>query len=335
MAGSLELDGAGDPRRSSADRASAARVGIVLPGPRRPSSSWSGSRTTSRSGSRTAAGRWRRCARACRRRSRRWASAGFERRRSRRLSGGQQQRLALAGVARAAARACSSSTSRRRTSTRPARPRSWRALARCAPARSTTIVLDRAPRRGRLAAGRSRPGARRRRAADRCRPAGRRRWPVGGAMRDAGIWLPAAIERRIAGDPVADGVAAAGQVAAEAPSPTAVDRGDDLRFGYDRGEPVVRDVAPRIDAGRAGRARRAERQRQVDARRGCWSACCGPTPGTVRLARRRSGPAAAAPSCPARRVRLPGSGAPVPGPDRRRGDPARACGRGAARGAGS
>ena len=63
-------------------------------------------------------------------------------------------------------------------------------------------------------------------------------------LRDAGIWLPAAVERRIGG--VAD-------TAREGPTDVrAVDRVDarpiidatDLRFGFDRTEPVIRDVAP-------------------------------------------------------------------------------------------
>ncbi len=66
-------------------------------------------------------------------------------------------------------------------------------------------------------------------------------------LRDAGIWLPAAVERRIPGAapsaprqwsrPV--------DMAEQAPRIVA----SNLRFGFDRSEPVIRDVHVRIDAG--------------------------------------------------------------------------------------
>jgi energy-coupling factor transporter ATP-binding protein EcfA2 len=84
-------------------------------------------------------------------------------------------------------------------------------------------------------------------------------------LRDAGIWLPAAVERRIAsGGPGESGrqkPAPTVEVAAEQPvaALVAADRcasignpvidAHDLRFGFDRTEPVIRDVHLRIDAG--------------------------------------------------------------------------------------
>ncbi len=64
-----------------------------------------------------------------------------------------------------------------------------------------------------------------------------------GQLRDAGIWLPAAVERRIPG---ATPRARREWPGAEGP-PRIV--ASNLRFGFDRSEPVIRDVHVRIDAG--------------------------------------------------------------------------------------
>src|SRR6476619_4168609 len=66
-------------------------------------------------------------------------------------------------------------------------------------------------------------------------------------MRDAGIWLPAAVERRIRGIQLAE--------RPSRPRPTRTPGGlpvieaRDLRFGFDRGEPVIRDVRLGIQPG--------------------------------------------------------------------------------------
>ncbi len=68
-------------------------------------------------------------------------------------------------------------------------------------------------------------------------------------LRDAGIWLPAAVERRIAGADSAQPRPPRPPDPAGAGGGRAVIEAADLRFGFDRHEPVIRDVNLRIDAG--------------------------------------------------------------------------------------
>ena len=172
--------------------------------------------------------------------------AGLDRERTRRLSGGQQQRLALGGALgpRPDVLVLDEPTA----NLDPAGALAFMArLSRLRDERSTTIVLiehlveaawpmadlvlalDEAGRP--IDVGTPRDVARR----------------SGARMRDAGIWLPASVEARIRGaeplgqrdlsrrDPMTD--------------PAAVIVASDLRFGFDRREPVIRDVHVRIDAG--------------------------------------------------------------------------------------
>ena len=170
--------------------------------------------------------------------------AGLERERSRRLSGGQQQRLALAGALapRPDILVLDEPTANLDP---PGAADFMERLAALRSERSTTIVLIEHlveaawPMADLILAldGDGRPidfGTPRevaRRSASR--------------LRDAGIWLPAAVERRIGGVeaprewPQSDVVTETRPVAAAT----------DLRFGFDRTEPVIRDVHLRIDAG--------------------------------------------------------------------------------------
>ena len=66
-------------------------------------------------------------------------------------------------------------------------------------------------------------------------------------LRDAGIWLPAAVERRIPG--AAPRPARQWSVPAGMAGPEPRILASNLRFGFDRNEPVIRDVHLRIDAG--------------------------------------------------------------------------------------
>ena len=227
------------------------------------SSSWSGSRTTSRSGSRTAAGRRRRCGRGSRRRSPRSASAGSSAAGRSRLSGGQQQRLALAGVARAASPGCSSSTSRRRTSIRRARPRCFeRARRASAVAATATIVLvehrvDAAWPLADLVLALDADG----RPIDVGPPTEVARALRRSGCAAAGIWLPGG-DRRPPSTTRRVAVAAVATVGVDARRSRAAAR---PASGTSAARPVVARRRPG-DPGRAsGRAGRAERQRQVDA----------------------------------------------------------------------
>jgi energy-coupling factor transport system ATP-binding protein len=171
---------------------------------------------------------------------------GLERARSRRLSGGQQQRLALAGALAPMPDVLVLDEPTANLDPAGAAAFMFR-LAGLRAERSTTIVLIEHlveaswPMADRILAldGEGRridfgtPREVERRSAAR--------------MRDAGIWLPAAVEGRLPGahtraprsgrmtHPVADG----------SPVITAAD----LRFGFDRSEPVIRDVHVHIDAG--------------------------------------------------------------------------------------
>lgn len=170
----------------------------------------------------------------------------LERQRSRRLSGGQQQRLALAGAL--APRPDVLVLDEPTANLDPAGAAAFMGrLAALRDERSTTIVLidhlveaswpladwilalDGEGRRIDFGT----PHEVERRSAAR--------------LRDAGIWLPAAIESRIRGaDPRGPrGRPMAHPVADPAPVVTA----SDLRFGFDRSEAVIRDVHLRIDAG--------------------------------------------------------------------------------------
>ena len=172
--------------------------------------------------------------------------AGLDRERSRRLSGGQQQRLALGGAL--APRPDVLVLDEPTANLDPAGALAFMArLARLREDRSTTIVLiehlveaawpmadlvlalDEAGRP--IDVGAPKDVARR----------------SGARMRDAGIWLPASVEARLAGAQprAARGPSRGESVTDEAP----VIMASNLRFGFDRREPVIRDVHLRIDPG--------------------------------------------------------------------------------------
>jgi energy-coupling factor transport system ATP-binding protein len=170
---------------------------------------------------------------------------GLQRERSRRLSGGQQQRLALAGAL--APRPDVLVLDEPTANLDPAGATDFmERLAALRAERSTTIVLIEHlveaawPMADLILAldGEGRPIA-----------FGTPRDIERGSaarLREAGIWLPAAVERRIGG----------GEAPPDWPRPRLdavsarpVIEATDLRFGFDRSEPVIRDVQLRIDAG--------------------------------------------------------------------------------------
>jgi energy-coupling factor transporter ATP-binding protein EcfA2 len=174
---------------------------------------------------------------------------GLQRERSRRLSGGQQQRLALAGALapRPDILVLDEPTANLDP---PGAADFMERLAALRADRSTTIVLIEHlveaawPMADLILAldGDGRPidfGTPReveRRSAPR--------------LRDAGIWLPAAVERRIGGvDASAREWPKPEFDAVDLASARPVIAATDLRFGFDRSEPVIRDVHLRIDAG--------------------------------------------------------------------------------------
>jgi energy-coupling factor transporter ATP-binding protein EcfA2 len=176
--------------------------------------------------------------------------AGLERQRSRRLSGGQQQRLALAGAL--APRPDILVLDEPTANLDPAGAAEFmERLAALRADRSTTIVLIEHlveaawPMADLILAldGEGRPLD--------VGPPGDVASRSAARLRDAGIWLPAAIERRIAsGDDGARRVWATTEIGAVGnPEPRPVLTATNLRFGFDRSEPVVRDVHLRIDAG--------------------------------------------------------------------------------------
>ena len=171
---------------------------------------------------------------------------GLERQRSRRLSGGQQQRLALAGAL--APRPGVLVLDEPTANLDPAGALAFmERLASLRAERSTTIVLIEHlveaawPMADRVLAldGEGRP-------IDFGTPQEVERRSAA-RLRDAGIWLPAAVERRIR-----DGAMAA-PARPSRPEPAAeaspIITATDLRFGFDRREPVIRDLHVRIDAG--------------------------------------------------------------------------------------
>jgi energy-coupling factor transport system ATP-binding protein len=171
---------------------------------------------------------------------------GLWRARTRRLSGGEQQRLALAGTL--APRPGVLVLDEPTANLDPAGAAAFmERLARLRAERSTTIVLIEHlveaawPLADVILAldGEGRP-------IDFGIPSDiERRSAV--RLRDAGIWLPAAVERQIPGAapsaprrwPISEGMAE------QAPLIMA----SNLRFGFDRSEPVIRDVHVRIDRG--------------------------------------------------------------------------------------
>ena len=171
--------------------------------------------------------------------------AGLDRERTRRLSGGQQQRLALGGALAPSPDVLV--LDEPTANLDPAGAVSFMArLARLRDERSTTIVLiehlveaawpmadlvlalDEAGRP--IDVGTPKDVARR----------------SGARMRDAGIWLPAAVEARIPG---AETRPPRERSRAASPTQAPVIMAADLRYGFDRREPVIRDVHLRIDPG--------------------------------------------------------------------------------------
>ena len=174
---------------------------------------------------------------------------GLERQRSRRLSGGQQQRLALAGALapRPDVLVLDEPTANLDP---PGAADFMGRLAALRAERSTTIVLiehlvEAAWPMADLILALDADG----RPIDFGTPrdVGRR---SARRLRDAGIWLPTAVERRLGGGE---------DIGRDRPFPPGVvaDRVDtrpvivatDLRFGFDRREPVIRDVQLQIHAG--------------------------------------------------------------------------------------
>jgi len=176
--------------------------------------------------------------------------AGLQRQRSRRLSGGEQQRLAAAGAL--APRPDILVLDEPTANLDPGGAADFMdRLAALRDERSTTIVLIEHlveaawPMADLILAldGDGRP-------IDVGTPAEVARRSAG-LLRDAGIWLPLAVERRIAGhEPRAPRARApiAG-AARESATGRPVITAANLRFGFDRGEAVIRDVHLRIDAG--------------------------------------------------------------------------------------
>jgi energy-coupling factor transporter ATP-binding protein EcfA2 len=175
--------------------------------------------------------------------------AGLERERSRRLSGGQQQRLALAGAL--APRPDILVLDEPTANLDPAGAADFmERLAALRAERSTTIVLIEHlveaawPMADVILAldGAGRPidfGTPR---DVELRSATR--------LRDAGIWLPAAVERGIGGvDAIAREWPGPDVLAVDIAGARPVIVATDLRFGFARSEPVIRDVHLRIDAG--------------------------------------------------------------------------------------
>jgi energy-coupling factor transport system ATP-binding protein len=171
---------------------------------------------------------------------------GLERHRSRRLSGGQQQRLALAGAL--APRPDVLVLDEPTANLDPAGAAAFmERLARLRAERSTTIVLIEHlveaawPMADLILAlddgGRpidvGTPEEVEQRSAAR--------------LRDAGIWLPAAVERRLPRAKAARRASTRSRDRVNGGDPIIVASG--LRFGFDRREPVLRDVQLRIGAG--------------------------------------------------------------------------------------
>ena len=172
---------------------------------------------------------------------------GLERRRSRRLSGGQQQRLALAGVL--APRPGVLVLDEPTANLDVAGAASFMdRLARLREERSTTIVLiehlvEHAWPLADLVLALGRDG----------RPidvgsSGDVAARSGNRMRDAGIWLPAAVERPL------DDVPPSGEVGARpdrisAPAGPPIVTAAGLRFAFDDGPPAVDDVDLSVSAG--------------------------------------------------------------------------------------
>jgi energy-coupling factor transporter ATP-binding protein EcfA2 len=171
---------------------------------------------------------------------------GLERQRSRRLSGGEQQRLALAG-----ALAPSPDVLVLDEPTANLDPAAATAfMARLAALRaegSTTIVLiehlvEAAWPMADLILALDTDGH----PIDVGTPAEVARRSAA-QMRDAGIWLPAAVERRIRGIQLA--VRPSRPRPERTPGGAPVIEARDLRFGFDRAEPVIRDVRLWIQPG--------------------------------------------------------------------------------------